>query len=113
MSTQNEYVALLLIVQIMTLSLYIKYAFLKYYEAGNGDLMTTLQSKEEEFQTQLQLLESHGKKRKREGLLNGKRSLKEIFDEGNVMVDKLINHSLLSESDSNMMMVKCNEDMVT
>ncbi|KAK8466165.1 hypothetical protein PHAVU_008G020700 [Phaseolus vulgaris] len=30
------------------------------------------------------------------GLLNGKRSLKEIFDEGNVMLDKLINHSLLS-----------------
>ena len=30
------------------------------------------------------------------GLLNGKRNLKEIFNEGNVMVDKLINHSLLS-----------------
>ncbi|KAL9297377.1 hypothetical protein ACSQ67_023273 [Phaseolus vulgaris] len=64
------------------------------------------------------------------GLLNGKRSLKEIFDEGNVMLDKLINHSLLSgnyltvmhglvrkmarnilkESGSNMM-VKCSKDM--
>ncbi|KAK7374727.1 hypothetical protein VNO80_08164 [Phaseolus coccineus] len=30
------------------------------------------------------------------GFFNGKRRLKEIFDEGNVMVDKLINHSLLS-----------------
>ncbi|KAL9296718.1 hypothetical protein ACSQ67_022614 [Phaseolus vulgaris] len=48
-----------------------------YYEAGNGTLTTTLQrnldviisdltSKEEDFQTQLQWLESHGKKRKRE-----------------------------------------------
>ncbi|KAL9297379.1 hypothetical protein ACSQ67_023275 [Phaseolus vulgaris] len=32
------------------------------------------------------------------GLFNGKRSLKEIFDEGNVMVDQLINHSLLSDN---------------
>ncbi|ESW04198.1 hypothetical protein PHAVU_011G074800 [Phaseolus vulgaris] len=32
------------------------------------------------------------------GLLNGKSSLKEIFDEGYVMVNKLINHSLLSGS---------------
>ncbi|XP_068498544.1 probable disease resistance protein At4g27220 [Phaseolus vulgaris] len=34
------------------------------------------------------------------GLLNGKRSFKEIFNEGNVMVDKLINHSLLLDNSS-------------
>jgi len=33
-------------------------------------------------------------------LLNGQRSLKEIFDEGNVMVDKLINHSLFLDRES-------------
>ncbi|KAK7374729.1 hypothetical protein VNO80_08166 [Phaseolus coccineus] len=38
------------------------------------------------------------------GLLNGKRSLKEIFDEGNVMVDKLRNHSLLSANDGTITM---------
>ncbi|XP_014496898.2 probable disease resistance protein At5g43730 [Vigna radiata var. radiata] len=34
------------------------------------------------------------------GLLNGDRSLKEIFDEGNDIVNELINHSLLLEHDS-------------
>ena len=65
------------------------------------------------------------------GLLNGKRSLKEIFDEGNVMLDKLRNHSLLSanyltvtmhglvrkmalnilKESGSKMMVKCSKDM--
>ncbi|XP_027929819.1 probable disease resistance protein At4g27220 [Vigna unguiculata] len=37
-------------------------------------------------------------------LLNGKRRLEEIFDEANVIVDKLINHSLLLEDNSELTM---------
>ncbi|XP_027927223.1 putative disease resistance protein At4g10780 isoform X2 [Vigna unguiculata] len=37
-------------------------------------------------------------------LLNGKRRLEEIFDEANVIVDKLINHSLLLEDNRRLMM---------
>jgi len=38
------------------------------------------------------------------GLLNAKRSLNEIFDEGNVMLDKLINHSLFLDRESELVM---------
>ncbi|XP_068487841.1 probable disease resistance protein At4g27220 [Phaseolus vulgaris] len=38
------------------------------------------------------------------GLLNAKRSWNEIFDEGNVMVDKLINHSLFLDRESELVM---------